>query len=445
MEDKIKRLLKKYYIYEQGLTMRIGIIADDYTGSADTGVQFAKKGLKTTIIQEPSRIRDAFTRSSVVVIDTESRSDSPESAYKKVMSATIEFQKTGCDLIYKKIDSTLRGNVGIELDAILDTQDVSTVLMCPAYPKTGRITIGGYHLVHQELIQNTEIAEDAEFPIKESHIPTILRRQSRYQVSLIEMADVTVGKLSLMQTIKQHITDGARIIVIDAISQRDLTTIASVIAEFESQLVICGSGGLAEELSDVIQDVPERTEKILVIAGSVRSVTAQQIVQASKQLKVHVIDINIEQILTQNRHDMIEETQRVTQEALKYYTKKWDIIIRWADSQRKAQQFFELGRLKKLEDQMIRARIGQILGQTTKTIMDTINIKGLILTGGETTFNVLKSINVEEVKVDTEVLPGIPIMQIVGGKFNKLPVITKAGAFGDRNALVQSIQFLRKL
>lgn len=425
--------------------MRIGIIADDYTGSADTGVQFAKKGLKTTIVQEPSRIRDAFTRSSVVVVDTESRSDYPKIAYEKVVTATLEFQKTGCDLIYKKIDSTLRGNVGIELDAILDTQDVSAVLMCPAYPKAGRITIGGYHLIHQELIQNTEIAEDAEFPIKESHIPTLLRQQSRYQVSLIEMADVTEGKLSLMQTIKHHITKGARIIVIDAISQRDLTIIASVIAEYESQLIICGSGGLAEELSDVIEDVPERAENILVIAGSVRSVTTQQIVQASKQLKVHVIDVNMEQILTQNRQDMIEEVRRITLEALKYYTKKRDIIIRWADSQKKAMQFFELGRLNKLEDQMIRARIGLILGQTTKRIMETVDIKGLILTGGETTFNVFKSIKVIEVKVDTEVLPGIPLMQIVGGKFDKLPVITKAGAFGDRDALVQSIQFLRKL
>jgi uncharacterized protein YgbK (DUF1537 family) len=317
--------------------------------------------------------------------------------------------------------------------------------MCPAYPKAGRITIGGYHLVHQELIQNTEIAEDSEFLIKESHIPALLRQQSRYQVSLIEMANVTKGKLSLVQTIKQHITEGARIIVIDAISQRDLSTIASVIAEFESQLIICGSGGLAEELSDVIQDVTKRAENILVIVGSVRSVTVQQIVQASKQLKVHVIDINMEQILTQNIHDMIEETQRITQEALKYYTQKQDIIIRWADSQKKAQQLFELGRLNKLGDQMIRARIGQILGQTTKKIMETIDIKGLILTGGETTFNVFKSINVGEVKVDTEVLPGIPLMQIVGGKFDNLPVITKAGAFGDRNALVQSIQFLRKL
>ena len=425
--------------------MRIGIIADDYTGSADTGVQFAKKGLKTTIVQEQSRIRDAFTRSSVVVVDTESRSDSPEIAYEKVMSATVELQKTRCDLIYKKIDSTLRGNVGIELDAMLDTQENSTVLICPAYPKAGRISIGGYHLVHHQLIQNTEIAEDTEFPLKESHIPTLLRQQSRYQVSLIEMADVTKGKLALQHAINQHITDGARIIIIDAITQRDLSMIASVIADFESQLIICGSGGLAEELSEVIQDVPERTENILVIAGSVRSMTAQQIVQASKQLKVHVIDINTEQALTQHRQDMIEETRRITQEALKYYTKKRDIIIRWADSQKKARQFFEIGRLNKLEDQTIRARIGQILGQITKKILETIEIKGLILTGGETTFNVFKSINVEEVKVDTEVLPGIPLMQIVGGRFDKLPVITKAGAFGDENALVQSIQFLRKL
>jgi uncharacterized protein YgbK (DUF1537 family) len=425
--------------------MRIGIIADDYTGSADTGVQFAKKDLKTTIVQEHHRIRDAFVRSSVVVVDTESRSDSPEVAYEKVVSTIIEFQKAGCNLIYKKIDSTLRGNIGVELDAILDTQDVGTVVVCPAYPKAGRITIGGYHLVHQELIQNTEIAEDAEFPIKESHIPTLLRQQSRYQVSSIEIADVMEGKLPLMQAIKLHIADGDRILVIDAVSQHDLTTIASVMVDFESQVIICGSGGLAEELSDVIQDVSERTGNILIIAGSVRSVTAQQIARAQKQLKAHVIDIKVEQILTKNEHVMVEETRRISQEALKCYTKKKDVIIRWAESQKKAMEFFELGRLNKLEDQVIRARIGEILGQVTLKIMASIEIKGLILTGGETAFNVFKSMDVVEVRVDTEILPGIPLMQIVGGKFDKLPVITKAGAFGDSDALVQSILFLRNL
>jgi uncharacterized protein YgbK (DUF1537 family) len=425
--------------------MKIGIIADDYTGSADTGVQFAKNGLKTTIVQEHQRIKEAFTRSSVVVFDTESRSDCPEIAYSKVASTTSEFQKAGIDLIYKKIDSTLRGNIGVELDAILDTRDDGTVVMCPAYPKAGRITIGGYHLVHRELIQNTEIASDTEFPIKESHIPTLLRLQSKYQVSSIEMADVIQGKQHLMQVIENQIVTGNRILVIDAVSQYDLTTLASVIAEFESQLILCGSGGLAEELSEVLKTIPEPAEKILVIAGSVRSVTTEQIIQASKQLKAQVIDIDVKQILFQDDQAMTQEMVRITREAEKSYAKNQDVIIRWADSQTTAMQLFEMGRLIKLKDKVIRSRIGEILGDVTKKIMASTDIKGLILTGGETTFNVFQSLEVLEVEVDIEVLPGIPLMRIVGGKLDKMPVITKAGAFGDSEALVQSILFLRNL
>jgi uncharacterized protein YgbK (DUF1537 family) len=425
--------------------MKIGIIADDYTGSADTGVQFAKKGLKTTIVQEHRRIKEAFTRSSVVVYDTESRSDSPEIAYAKVASTTREFQKAGIDLIYKKIDSTLRGNIGVELDAMLDARDVGIVVMCPAYPKAGRITIGGYHLVHGELIQNTEIASDTEFPIKESHIPSLLRHQSKYQVSSIEIADVIQGKQPLMQAIKLQIATGNRILVIDAVSQHDLTTLASVIAEFESHLIVCGSGGLAEELPEALKTLPKTAEKILVIAGSVRSVTVQQIVQASKQLKARVITIDVKQILFQDDRAMTHEMSRITREAEKSYMKNRDVIIRWTDSQKKAKQLFEMGRLKKLEDKVIRSRIGEILGDVTKKIMASSDIKGLILTGGETAFNVFKSLEVEEVEVDTEVLPGIPLMRIVGGKLDKMPVITKAGAFGDSEALIQSILWLRNL
>ncbi len=423
--------------------MKIGIIADDYTGSADTGVQFAKKGLKTAIIQEHHRIREAFTRSNVVVVDTESRSDSSDIAYKKVASTTSEFSKVGIDLIYKKIDSTLRGNIGTELDAILDIQDSYSIIMCPAYPKAGRITIGGYHLVHRELLQNTEIANDAEFQIKESHIPTLLRQQSKYQVSSIEMATVTKGRQFLKKAIKLHVTNGKRILVVDAVSQHDLGTLASVIAELGSELIICGSGGLAEELPDALKNHSEKTDKILIIAGSVRSVTAQQITQASKQLKTHVINIDMEQILFHNERAMMREKRRILQEAQQTYMKKQDVIIRWAESHKQAIKLFEMSREKKLENNVIRSRIGETLGEVTEKIMARIDIKGLILTGGETTFNVLKTLEIVEVEVDTEVLPGIPLMRVVGGKFDKMPVITKAGAFGDSDALVQSIQFLR--
>ena len=112
--------------------MRVGIIADDYTGAADTGVQFSKKRLKTSIVRDLKRIEKTAERVDVLVFDTESRGDPKEVAYKKVALAAEEFKKTGVEIIYKKIDSTLRGNLGVELDAAIDTLNVSAVILCPA-------------------------------------------------------------------------------------------------------------------------------------------------------------------------------------------------------------------------------------------------------------------------------------------------------------------------
>jgi uncharacterized protein YgbK (DUF1537 family) len=423
--------------------VKVGIIADDYTGAADTGVQFAKKRLKTTIVRDRKRIGEIAERVDVLVFDTESRGDPKEVAYEKVALASEEFKKTGVELLYKKIDSTLRGNLGVELDAAIDTLSMSAVILCPAYPKTGRITVGGFHLKNQSLIEDTEISMDPESPVKQSHIPTLIRSQSGKKVSLVDIGMVSKGAEMMKREVVKLLKGGSQIIVFDAISQRDLKTIAQTIAILDQHVLMCGSGGLAEELPDALELGEDIGECVVVIAGSVSEVTAQQIRTAAKTLNVKVLTIDVNRVL-RGEEDGSLEAARVVDEAEKALDAGRDVIIRLAESLRALEDFKEVGRGLGLTDREMRVQMGRILGRTSQAIVTRGNVCGLVVTGGETAFNVYTALDVLEVRVEEEVLPGIPVVTLVGGSACGTRVVTKAGAFGDEDALVTAIEYLRK-
>lgn len=97
---------------------QLAVIADDFTGANDTGVQFSKKGLKTVVISSLNNLPTIDGSFDVIVVDTDSRFDSKERAYKKVFSTVQALKDMRVNYIYKKLDSTLRGNIGSEIEAM---------------------------------------------------------------------------------------------------------------------------------------------------------------------------------------------------------------------------------------------------------------------------------------------------------------------------------------
>ena len=133
-----------------GSPIRLGLVADDLTGSNDTGVQFAKQGLDTLVILELAGAEAAIAGAAeydVFVINTDSRADDPATARSKARQGARILLDAGIEYIYKKIDSTLRGNLGAELEGVMDAAGAKAAFFIPALPALGRTTVGGFHLV----------------------------------------------------------------------------------------------------------------------------------------------------------------------------------------------------------------------------------------------------------------------------------------------------------
>ena len=115
---------------------KIIIVADDFTGASDTAVQFAKKGLKSLVINDIDNISKSLNSCDVLAINTGSRADSRDTAYRKTYSAGNMLKDRNIKLIYKKIDSTMRGNIGAELSGLMDSLKTD-ISVCPSLPDQG--------------------------------------------------------------------------------------------------------------------------------------------------------------------------------------------------------------------------------------------------------------------------------------------------------------------
>ncbi|KAB3536965.1 four-carbon acid sugar kinase family protein [Alkaliphilus pronyensis] len=419
---------------------RLIVVADDFTGSNDTGVQFSKSNLKTIVITDLNSIEKTSKACDVLVIDTESRFDKKDKAFEKTKSIGKQLSKEKANLyIYKKLDSTFRGNVGAEIAGLMDGLGIDFAIAAPAYPKAGRTTLNGLIYVNNVLISNTEYAKDPKTPVKYSYIPDIITHQTNKRVEIINHNHVILGKEALISRINQLKDQGVEIVVIDAIMDDELEIIAEVVSQIKGHKVLIGSAGLAEYLP-IPLGLTKEEETILMIAGSVSTTTTKQIQYLQKELPVEIVDINLKELF----HNEEIELNRLVNLCLTYSKEKKDVLIRTSTSKIDVERAFEIGKSLGLSNYETSDSIAIFIGKLTSVLMSKLRIKGLFLTGGDIAIKVAERVKALGTIIDKEILPGIPCGYFIHEDYSNLPVVTKAGGFGREDALVNIVEYLKE-
>lgn len=462
---------------------RLGVIADDLTGANDTGVQFTKHGLCAMVVLDIDSINAMASQADVVVVDTDSRWSDPRTAYNRVKTAAEVLKKAGISTIYKKIDSTLRGNVGAEIDAVMDVLQAAVAFVVPAFPATGRVTVDGKQLLRNVPLDKTEVASDLLSPVVESHIPTLLARQTRRKVGHVQLEVVKAGAGALQNAFRDRVRAGEQVIVVDASEQADLRTIAEAIASFDVAAVTVGSAGLAAEIPVVLGMVPrsERREAdrgrrgILIMGGSVSPTARAQLEYAVAALDLPAIVVSAEEILS--GLDTEEgKTLEIVRKARSTLSKGQDLVlflkpkeglespvrcphtpdrivvgttlprseaVLGTETDRPdtcdGLSCQQLSSSRYVEDSR---RITGYLGTLASKILSICNVAGLVLTGGDTAVAVCKALGATGVALLDEIVPGVPSGHLVGGPHAGLMMVTKAGSFGDKDVIVRAIRYI---
>lgn len=420
------------------MTFLLGVIADDYTGANDTGAQFKEFGMETVVITDVANIDNIKQRSQVLVVDTESRNDPQSLAYEKVRKVARSFKMMDIKAIYKKMDSTLRGNIGSELDAIMDELKLDLSIVAPAYPKNHRITVKGHHFIAEVPLEKTEFARQPHPSIQSSHIPTVIQSQSQRDIGQVNLSTVREGVKSLKHAIWSQKESGKEILVIDAVNQMDLRIIAKAVVD--DNILACGSAGLAEELASAQSRT--KMKPVIVISGSMSQATASQILRAKKVMDVTIVDLDVQAIL-EDKATEEEEINRIVEKVKDALNQEKDVVVRSVRSKSHVTQTQSSRRELRTDDE-VRKLVLPFLGDVINEISKSCDFAGLVLIGGDTAIEVIKSMKVLGVRMKEEVLPGIPASEIIGGKHDSLQIVTKAGGFGIKDALIIVIDYLKR-
>ena len=248
------------------------ILADDLTGACDTGALFAAKH-PVPVTVWPRTPVPATTRA----VDTETRTlDGPTAAQR----AAAAVAAAPAERIFKKIDSTLRGHVGPEVDALISATGATSVLLSPAFPARGRTVVERMLMIDGVPIMETAFRRDPELPRSDTgNVIDILRPVLDRPLSWIPLDQVRAGLNALSARLVRL---RGTVAIADAETDADLAALVDAALAIEPSPLLVGSAGLARALAArlglLIEHVPlPSVGRWLIVAGSRHPATRRQV------------------------------------------------------------------------------------------------------------------------------------------------------------------------
>ena len=413
---------------------KILIIADDLTGAADCGAVFAGRGMETTVVlsrpgEEPAH-RSAAIHADVVAIDADTRGldakQAAEAVARGVEQYAISEGREG--LLFKKVDSTLRGNVAAELAGALRARranvsagERAAVLFAPAFPAHGRTTVNGRQWVNGRPLEQTEMGCSSRASIG------AMLQEAGLSCGLVELEMVRAGADTLMSAVGR-VANETDVVVCDAETEDDLRAIACAGMGLGPRTIWAGSAGLARHIPDAAGwgrhwDERPRAElrvlgPTLFVVGSAAAVSREQAraLAAAPDLLVVTVGGRGPDAGTSDRAVIIECLERGN-----------DVLVQL--------DFCEASARPQ----------GRAMAETLGDLLERCGryVGALVATGGETARAILDAWGVQSLRLLGEVETGLPYsVAECGGR--SILVLTKAGGFGKPDTLLGCRDFVRK-
>lgn len=436
----------------------LGGVADDLTGATTTGVLLARSGARTAVCFDESNAREAAAQKQyqAVMISTGSRAFSPEDAYRKVSSAAGVLIDMGVRFFHKRIDTTLRGPIGSEIDAMLDMLSGTVAVVVPAMPSSRRILAGGYSIIDGIPLVRTPAANDVRTPVRECYVPRLLSAQTKRKTAWISLSTVLGGSDCILREVQKSAAEGAEIFIVDAVEERDLEEIAKACIASGKEILSVDPGAftvalarqrglIREELPNLPGTEPEVPGKtVLVVAGSATPVTKRQMEVLEEAGKCYRIPVDPHSLMDggSRAEREVAKAADLVQSSLESDCAPREILLETAlhsevldlDAE-DASRGYAHGRGAEL--------INEGLGQIAEQVMacSSESIAGIYATGGDTLVSVCRHLGSGTLSVLDYVIPQADVSQLTG-KYAGLPVVGKGGLTGDGETAVKIVDRL---
>jgi len=360
-------------------------------------------------------------------------------------AASLLFEK-GYAHVYKKVDSTLRGNIAAELAALEEVYRPEIIVIAPAFPKMNRTTVSGHHYVNGKLITETEFGRDPKTPVTESFLPRMLNKNAGKDIALLDLELIRGEKADILEFIERAVAAGNTWIVCDSEREEDLQVIAESFTSVQKKTIWTGSGALVEYLPDALKlrshhenDHEENNiRKTLTVSGSLSQVTKKQLTRIRELDQSYFAEINPVQLVNQTV-DLEEVIEEIGQNQDNSH---FVVYVDSSDQNRDAARI--AGEAIGLSGKQIGERIAMGLGQIANRLVNKFpELDGLILTGGDIAKAACSELGIQEMELHTEIEPGLPFGRL-RSKERSYWAVTKAGGFGNEQSLANAIHYMTR-
>lgn len=425
---------------------KIVIIADDLTGANATGVLLTKHGFKVATFlnlekYNPNKNQDL----NVISISTDSRGIEKDLAYKRVKEVVDYFKNEDVKLFAKRIDSTLRGNIGAEIDGILDCLSKDTIaIVVPAFPASGRICIGDYLMVNQIPLEKTDVATDPKAPVTTSKVTSIIGKQTNKKIGFVELNKVLKGEGFIKNALSKEIENGSRIIVVDSATNKDIEIIAKAIKDMKINVVSVDPGPFTSALSKELlsKTKVKASPKLMVTVGSVTNLTRKQMKEFKLARSPLILEADAEKLIYDTTCQ--EEIERVSKALLEEMDNYNIIGVTTTNSKKDVLNLNNIAKRLNITEDEVSQKITKGLAKISKKVLDESNsiIGGLYTSGGDVTIAVCNELEAAGIKVVDEILPLAVYGKILEGKYHNTAIVTKGGLIGDEKAMIKCTDYI---
>ncbi|MFW5387525.1 3-oxo-tetronate kinase [Yersinia sp. 2542 StPb PI] len=409
--------------------MRLGVIADDFTGATDIASFLVENGMSTVQINGVPDA-DYHVNADAAVVSLKSRSCPTATAVADSLAALAWLQAQGCQQFYFKycstFDSTAQGNIGPVTDALLDALGQQQTIISPALPVNGRTVYQGYLFVMGQLLAESGMRNHPVTPMTDSNLLRLMDAQARGRSGLINSTVMDQGVQAVRSQLTRLKEEGIRYVVLDSLNESHLLTQGEAVRDMV--LVTGGSGlaiGLARQWACDESDQPQATSAgapqgklCVVLSGSCSAMTNRQVARYAPQAPSQSIDIarclNEPESYAEELCAWVMENAGGPLAPLLYATAEPEV-------------------LQKIQQQWGAAASSEAVERLFGTIahrLQQLGFQRFIVAGGETSGIVAQSLGIQAFHIGPAISPGVPWVKSTD---HPVSLALKSGNFGDEN------------
>lgn len=413
--------------------MLLGCIGDDFTGSSDLANTLAKGGMNVTQYSGvPKGAADKSVEAGVVAL--KSRTIAPAEAVKQSLAALDWLLAQGCQQIFFKycstFDSTAEGNIGPVADALADRLGENCVIVCPAFPATGRSVYQGHLFVNDRLLNESGMENHPLTPMTDADLRRWLALQSKRGVAHIPAKVVLSGAAAIGDALDSISTPS--LVVVDAIQDQDLLEIGKAAAD---RRLITGGSGMALGLPENFRKAGRLSGKAggwrgesgagVILSGSCSNATRAQVRFYAKDHPTLEI----------TAADVVAGTTTAATVAAFLLAKKAEqpLAFSSADPKVVAAAQAQYGR------DALATKIEDLFAETARLLVAG-GVTRLVTAGGETSGAVVEGLGISALEIGPEIDPGVPAVRAIGD--TSLVLALKSGNFGSEDFFEKALGIL---